>query len=350
MMEKLKFDQRLVIDGQELSKKYIQSLSKQERLDIVDPIFQLLRHSGFIYPDNNLKLNKSYQRIKDYEPNLNESNVYNNSSIGTDICKYFCKSFYSATDSKKITMLDVFNDDSKLKRLIKNRLGLDWLDADERGPGVNESFNLSFKMIIQGMRSMRLVSSISMFKPEIAKYVCMKYSNEGELVGDYSAGFGGRLLGAMSCGRRYVGTDPLTTNELESMARFFKFKHSNYKLINTGSEHFKGEENSVDLYWSSPPYYDLEYYSDDPSQAYVNGKDYFYDIYWRNTLDNIKYMLKPNKWFGLNVKEGYPMLPMAIEQFGPVEEKISLRTVRSHLTKSAGTTKLEYIYMFKNKP
>jgi len=42
------------------------------------------------------------------------------------------------------------------------------------------------------------------------------------------------------------------------------------------------------------------------------------------------------------------MLQMAIDRFGEPVEFIALRTVRSHLNKSAGTEKNEYIYMFKN--
>ncbi len=342
----MKYDEGLELNGIKLNKKYIESLSKQERLNLIDPIFNLLRINGWIYPDDSSKIKNDWKRLLNYIPDLNNPELFNNSSLATSICKYFCNSFYSATEENKPTMIEIFNNDSMLKKIIQNRLGLDWLDTDEKGPGVNEAFNLSFKMIIQGMRSMRLVPAISMFKPEIAKYICMKYSNEGDTVGDYSCGFGGRLLGAMSCGRKYIGTDPLTTPELQTMIIFFKFKDCT--LINKGSEDYFGKENSVDLYWSSPPYYDQEYYSSDSTQAYNKGEDYFYNVYWKSTLHSVKHMLKPNKWFGLNVKNYPKMLDMAIETFGPIQETINLKTIRNHLTKSAGISKMEGVYMFKN--
>ena len=290
------------------------------------------------YPDK--KLNSDYKKLCDYNPDIATNELFNNSSTATSICKHFCKSFCHATEPGKKNMVELWKDDNILLKLVKNRLVINWHSK------VNETFNISHRMMIQGMRSMRLVPSITMFKPSIAKFVCLKYSNPGDVVGDYSCGYGARLLGAMSCGRKYIGTDPLTVVELEEMARYFNFK--DYKLIQSGSEDYCDKENSIDLYWSSPPYFNQEYYSDDLSQAYNRGENYFYDVYWKKTLENVKYMLKPGKWFGLNVKNYPRMLNMAIDIFGNVREEIYLRTIRSHLSKSAGMQKYESIYMFIN--
>lgn len=347
-MVQLKFDQVLEINGNKLTSKYIESLNKEQRIALIDPIFNLLRETKFLYPnDDDKTLKRSYQRLVEDKIDLNVDSVFNNSSLCTNVCKYFCHSFYTTAERGSPNLIEIFDDDKKLKRLIANRMGLDWLEADGKGPGVNEAFNLSFKMMIQGMRSMRMINATSMFKPNIAKFICEKYSNPGDLVGDYSCGFGGRLLGTMAAGRRYIGTDPMTTDELEVMASFFEFK--DYKLIKSGSEEYRGEENSFDLYWSSPPYYDQEYYSSDISQAYNKDEDYFYNKYWRGTLENVKFMLKPGKWFGLNITEKYTrMILMAKEIFGDPVEIVKLRTVRSHLTKTSGIEKFEPLFMFKN--
>src|SRR5690606_4296304 len=210
-----------------------------------------------------------------------------------------------------------------------------------------EAFNFTIKQIITGPRSMRLAPATSMFKPEVAKFLYEKYSNPGDLVHDYSAGFGGRLLGAMSCNRKYIATDPLTTSCLKDMVDFYNFK--NVELINSGSENYKIKENSVDMSFSSPPYFDQEVYSSDLSQAYNNGEDYFYNIYWKNTLNNIKLGLKTGKWFGLNITDKYEkVIKMATDCFGEPKEIIKLKTVRSHLAKSAGNVKYEPVFMYKN--
>jgi hypothetical protein len=331
------------VNGNKLTKKYIQSLSKEERIDLIEPTFEYFRKVGFIYPDNLDEVFSEFQRLLESNPDIKSNEIYNNSSVGTYICKYFCNSFFQATEydkngNKKLHMIDLFDNDDILKKLIYNRFGLGWFEE------VNEAFNISPKMMIQGFRSMRLVNMTSMFKPDIAKYMCLKYSNHGELVYDYSAGFGGRMLGAASCGRRYLGVDPLTHYELTNMIEYLGLK--NCEVLNECSEYFEGDENSIDLCYSSPPYYMQEVYSVDDRQAYNKGKEYFYDIYWDKTLDNIRYMLKPGRIFGLNVKDQPIMVDMAKERFKLIDE-IRLKTVRSHLNKkNISAVKYEPIYIF----
>ncbi len=335
------FERIVSINGNLLTTGYIDSLSREERFALIEPLFQHFRSTGWIYPDNLTKVISSWKRLCQFQPDLSKNELFNNDSLATDICKYFCHKFYEATESGYPTMKEIFNDDDKLRKLIQNRLGLDWKDPDN-----DETFNICFRMMIQGMRSSRVVPSISIFKPSIAKYMYMKYSNEGDTVYDYSCGWGGRMLGAAACRRKYIGTDPWTTDELDAMKGALKLE--DITLINNGSEHVRLEENSIDFSFSSPPYYDQEVYSKDLAQAYNQGEDYFYNIYWKQTLENVKFMLKPGKWFGLNVKNYPRMLQMAEEVFGPVVEEVYLRTVRSHLNKGAGITKNESIYMFIN--
>jgi len=339
----MKYDEVLEINGIKLTKKYIQSLNQKEREDLIDPIFEIIRKNGWMYMDNISSIKKSYKNLIEYQPDLSLNELFNNSSLATDVCKYYCHSFYDATELNKNTMIENFNNDDILKRIIKNRLGLDWLISD----GVNESFNLSFKMIaVQGQRSMRFVNQTSIFKPSIAKYMALKYSEKNDVIFDPSCGFGARLLGATTANRKYIGTDPLTVPELNVMCNELGISAN---LIHCGSENYCGDENSIDLVWTSPPYYKQEFYSKDKTQAYNNGEDYFYNTYWKKTLDNAKFMLKPGKWFGLNIKNVPKMLNMAVDVFGEIDHKVALRTVRSHLNKkNVDPEKFEYIYMFKN--
>ena len=335
------FDDVIEIGGIKLTAKYIESLSLDEREKLIDPIFKYFRNIGFTYPDDINKVKQSYKSLCLHLPDLSIKELYNNASLATDVCKYFCHTFYYVTDdSRSRNMVELFNDDSILKRVIDNRLGRKWGDA------TNQSFNFSPKMIIQGMRSMHLVGMVSIFKPGIAKYIYMKYSNEGDTVYDYSAGFCGRILGATSCNRKYIGVDPLTTDDINNAIK--ELELNNCEIHKTGSEDFCLEENSVDLCFSSPPYYNQEYYSKEDTQAYNKGEEYFFNVYWKKTLENCKYMLKPGKKFILNVKNQPKMLDMAKEMF-TLEDEILLKTTRSHLNKkNLSAIKYESIYIFGN--
>ena len=114
----LKFDEIISVNGNKLTKHYIQSLCENDRLKLIDPIFDQLRDNGFIYPDDEASIIKSWEKVKTYQPDLTAKSIYNNSSLGTNICKYFCHTFYDATETDKPTMIEIFNDDIKLKRII----------------------------------------------------------------------------------------------------------------------------------------------------------------------------------------------------------------------------------------
>jgi len=337
----MNFNDVITINENKLTKKYVESLSKEERIELIEPIFQYFRNIGFMYPDDIKKVDSEWKRLVDFKCNVEEDVLFNNSSVGTFICKYFCKSFFGSTEPKKKNIIELFQDDNVLKSVIQNRLGIDWYKKKHEND--IEAFQISFRQIVQGFRSARKIPMISMFKPTIAKFLYERYSKKNDIVYDYSMGFGGRLLGAMSCNRQYVGVDPLTSFELEAMAKHFNFK--NYKLINGVSENTFLGENTIDFAMSSPPYFNQEVYSSDDSQAYNKGEDYFYNIYWKNTLDNVYRMLKPNKYFALNVINFPKMFEMANDKF-VYKETIHLKTIRSHLNKTAGTSKLEPVYIF----
>lgn len=129
------------------------------------------------------------------------------------------------------------------------------------------------------------------------------------------------------------------------MAQFFNF--NDYQLIQQGSECYRGEENSIDLYWSSPPFYDQEIYSESINQAYNKGRDHFYNSYWRKTLENIKFMLKTGKWFGINVNDDhYKMVEIAQEYFGDIREKVKLISFRGYVQKQQKKRRI-YFYVCK---
>lgn len=127
-----------------------------------------------------------------------------------------------------------------------------------------------------------------------------------------NCGFGGRMLGALSSKNnyRYVGTDPCTETmyHLHQLGEYIERvtgREDSYELHCCGSEEFVGPKNSVDFAFSSPPYFNLEVYSDEPTQCFNKFPelDEWLEGYVRATIKNIKHMLKPGKLYAVNIAD-----------------------------------------------
>ena len=141
--------------------------------------------------------------------------------------------------------------------------------------------------------------------------------DQGGVTWDMSCGWGGRLLGAIACKkvRKYIGCDPgiktfkgleRMRDELLPMARSMG-RNLDVEMYRLGSQtkemRRKLKPNSVDLVFSSPPYFVQERYSDDPTQSWKSYPD---QESWLNgfvgaTLDNCAYCLKPGGVLAINI-------------------------------------------------
>lgn len=135
---------------------------------------------------------------------------------------------------------------------------------------------------------------------------------KGEIYVTGNCGFGGRLLGALSSKNnyRYVGTDPCTETmyHLHQLGEYIEQvtgREDSYELHCCGSEDFIGPKNSIDFAFSSPPYFNLEVYSDEPTQCFNKFPelDEWLEGYVRATIKNIKHMLKPGKFYAVNIAD-----------------------------------------------
>lgn len=150
-----------------------------------------------------------------------------------------------------------------------------------------------------------LWSTATGFTPMRAKAIYEHFCPEGGVVYDFSAGFGGRMLGALtsSKGYTYIACEPCinTYHNLNMLGLRITAANQRalgtYTIINECSEDVKLERNSVDFAFSCPPYYALERYSNEPTQSvnkYSTYKEWLlYYVY--PTLTNVYNCLKPGK-------------------------------------------------------
>jgi len=111
----------------------------------------------------------------------------------------------------------------------------------------------------------------SQFKPVIAKTIYDMY--EAENVFYMSMGWGDRLAGfsASKHGKYYYGTDP-NTSTFPDYKRQIEFYGENkeYDIHNLPAESLTSDpKKSIDLCFTSPPYFSKEKYSDDKNQSYL---------------------------------------------------------------------------------
>lgn len=156
---------------------------------------------------------------------------------------------------------------------------------------------------------------VANFPPRVARDIYTKYFKDfkGALnCLDTSCGFGSRMSAVLLSGNNYFGFDPnkKLQKKLFECAKFYKengFIEDFQKcdLYEQGSEIFVSElENTIDVSFTSPPYFNLEKYSDDESESTKNYDNY--DLWIQNfakpTILNTYKYLKVGGYAMINIK------------------------------------------------
>lgn len=219
---------------------------------------------------------------------------------GQSLCRYLFPNL-AVVDAKiaNNSMWDRFYDDHKLKRAI--------------------DFSLRFKKSVTPTEirtSLEMIGGnvATNFKTMNAKALYEKYVPIGGTIYDFSAGFGGRMLAALTSKNdyKYLGVEPNveTYGYLNNLGSHIKDylgrSDKRHRIICQGSEdycHTVG--NFVDFAFSSPPYFNLEKYSDEETQCYNKFPtlEEWFQGYVRQTIRNIYFMLKPNAHYAVNIAD-----------------------------------------------
>jgi len=222
-------------------------------------------------------------------------------------------------------------------------------------------------------RAFDLVSggSIQNFKPMNARavweYLCPVMFGR---VLDFSSGYGGRMLGAMTSNMRYhyTGIDPNTKtyNGLVALGEMLNECNlgSGYEMNHMPSEDFDPEPGTYDAAFSSPPYFNLETYSDEDTQCMnrCNNLDAWFELYVEPTLKMIHKGLARESLYAVNIadynfdKENFQI----VDRWTQLSEKVGFKfehTVKMMLNVRPGqgnnrqqnALKFEGIYVFSKK-
>ena len=148
--------------------------------------------------------------------------------------------------------------------------------------------------------------SVTAYKPTLTKAICDYYKATNVL--DTCVGWGGRMIGAVASGAKYTGIEPATET-------FAALKHicGDLKINNSVTLHNGAAETILptlegkfDLVITSPPYFNLEIYTDEESQSYKQTQT------WEEWVDNY---LTPWVYGALNLLDSNGVSCWSVKNF-----------------------------------
>ena len=244
----------------------------RKRASIVDRVFHYWRERGFPrYQITERQLTQEFARLvaKDWRA-VFDGNDLRASNIGLRLANSFQPSMWETKVNRYRSPMEIFNNDELLRSAIERSLTI-WPDR----------FGANASCLRRMLKSYPGAASVSNYRPMIARAVITKYSPEHGRVIDFSAGYGGRLLGALAAGRSYLGIEPnrAQVSGLRRMVRALasaRFSLPKMTILHGCAERElpRIRDASADLVFSSPPFFNWEHYSHSRNQSFKRYPDY----------------------------------------------------------------------------
>jgi len=332
-----------------ISERLWRHVSSEEK--VVEMIFEHCRRKGFPYYDLTL-----WERVKEFEKirrpkRIIRKGIVAQNMTGLGLAWYHFPHSWEIRCGSGRTPMEAFHDDDLLKDAIRARIRNDTLFNDTK--------------LRKTLKIYSGVQSVSNFRPTAAKAIYDEHCDG--TTWDMCAGFGGRLLGALASRRvkRYIGTDP-SRRTYEGLCRlredylFWREKGllpsrtKEIELHQIGSEDFRPEPGSVDLCFTSPPYFDTERYSDEETQSYVKFPTprEWLEGFLGQTLENCRIALKESGRLIINIADvkRYPNLTVDFLELAERKGFVLEEELKLALSSINGTGfKYEPVYVFHLK-
>jgi hypothetical protein len=327
----------------------------------IDQVFEIYRNIGLVpivyYTHQGLvDAVRSFSKLS-YN-NVNNSKIGLGNNRGQTINRFIFPNMMTAEPKGRgsNSLRDRFWNDAKLKRAI--RICFEFRTGDR------------LLRPTQLRTALELVTgeNVTNFKAQNAKaiveHLCpVLWGN----VYDYSCGYGGRLLGIGSSNFKYnyIGVEPNTetVNYLNYLNDVIdEATGVRGTIIQSVSEQYQPED--IDCAFSSPPYFNLEKYSNEETQCMVQFTtlDEWFDGYVAPTMKNIHQGLNSDGFFATNIadyktySQKEPVL--VVDRWVELAEKIGFKhteTIKMMLNtrpgvgndRKEGREKWEGVYVFR---
>lgn len=188
-------------------------------------------------------------------------------------------------------------------------------------------------------------SPVCFLKPSVAKFIYTKFGATKVL--DFTAGWGGRMLGAYASGIEYIGIDTNTSLRPaydRMMAELPQWTAGKAQMIWEDCTKVDFATLDYDLVFTSPPYHNKEVYE---HMTPFESRDAFYRKFLIPMIHKSLKHIKNNGWVCININPEFYAELMSYG-FRPCDRVEEFQ--QSTTKKKDGTTKMEQVYCWCNSP
>jgi hypothetical protein len=299
------------LDTDTLELEYHRVTNNIKKLDIeegIAVIFKYYREQGF--PHYTIRDDEKYvhmKKLKKFDVNtiLDGDRIVQTMHCLRLAWTYFPHFWEVRCGSAKMSPMEIFLDDDKLKSTIRKTWNFEL--KHYKGEGGREKNKFHENRFRQSLKIYSGTQAVSNFRPTAAKLIYEKFG--GDTIWDMSCGWGGRLLGFLSAKntKHYIGTEPSTKtyDGLLKMKKDFSYLGKQVDIYKLGSEKYTPKKESLDLCFTSPPYFDTEKYSLESTQSFVKfpTKNKWINGFLKKTIENCYIGLKENRYMLINIAD-----------------------------------------------
>lgn len=285
--------------------KQFNSATDQEKDSLTNIVFDYYRRTG--YPHRKLssaELQREMLNVASSSDILLEDDHLQINSNGISIGNYFHPHMMEVKCNRYMSPMSLYNNDELFKKAIRRVIDMGKIPAP---------YNVR-----RILRTRDGVKSVVNFKPVVARYIYDTYAKPNSRVLDPCAGYGGRLSGAIAAnkGLTYTGIDP-DGRTIVGNTKLGSFYASQFDIDGTKEWNFdfrlimgcaedimKNLEEKYSLIFTSPPYFDVEQYSNDPTQSYIRHNTYekWRESFLRVIVKESHRLLENDGYLVINVK------------------------------------------------
>jgi hypothetical protein len=236
--------------------------SEPRKTRLAERAFRYWRQRGFPhYALTPVEVDREYHNLACRPVASLDDDGIAGSNTGLRLANFYQPQMWSVRVSRYLSPNDVFLSDQLLRAAIRRSWAL-WPDRFGANPAT----------LRRMLKTFPGAASVSNFRPTVAQAVFDRFSSPNDTVVDFSAGYGGRLLGALARKRRYIGIEPCAAQVagLRQMMEHLEAAGSAEILAGCAEDVMTQlPSGCAALVFSSPPYFNWEKYSLDASQSFV---------------------------------------------------------------------------------